>query len=251
MPREWDAKAYDGLRLPHQQWGHQVIERLAPHLAPDACVLDAGCGTGRDAAALLDLVPNGRVIAVDASTRMLEQLRAKLADRLNRVEVIHADLTEPLPVSRPADAAMSVAAFHWILDHDTLFARIAAALRPGARFVAECGGQGNIAHVYAAVDELLGLPPKLFNFAGVAETERRLARAGFTDIEVTLTPDPAVFPDAATLHAYLRTVVLGGYLDDMPAERHEDFVAAVAARLPEPVVDYVRLGISATLPARA
>lgn len=244
MPREWDATAYDGLRLPHEGWGRGVIERLAPR--GDECVLDAGCGTGRDAAALLDLLPDGRVIAVDGSVRMLEQLRAKLADRLDRVEVIHADLTDPLPVSRQADAAMSVAAFHWILDHDALFASVAGALRPGARFVAECGGEGNVAHVDAAVADLLGQPPRIFNFAGVAATEARLARAGFTDIEVALRPDPAVFPDAATLHAYLRTVVLGGYLDGMPAHEHDAFVEAVAARLPEPAVDYVRLEFAAT-----
>jgi hypothetical protein len=39
---------------------------------------------------------------------------------LDRVEAIQADLTRPLPISAPADAAFSVATFHWIHDHDWL-----------------------------------------------------------------------------------------------------------------------------------
>ena len=51
-PHEWDSRAYDALPLPHEAWGQRVIDRLDP--APGARVLDAGCGTGRDAAALLE-----------------------------------------------------------------------------------------------------------------------------------------------------------------------------------------------------
>ena len=39
------------------------------------------------------------------------------------------------------------ATFHWIADHRTLFANLAAVLRPGGRISAQCGGAGNIASV--------------------------------------------------------------------------------------------------------
>lgn len=61
-----------------------------------------------------------------------------------------------------------------------------------------------------------------------------------------LNPDPARFEDQAQLREYLHSVVLGGQLQQMPEDEHESFVAAVAERLPEPVVDYVRLEITAT-----
>jgi len=243
MPREWDAKTYDSLPLPHQQWGLRTLGRLSP--AGDERVLDAGCGTGRDTARLLDMVPRGHVVAVDGSQRMLEQLRTRLADRLDRVDVIHGDLTEPLPVGTPVDAITSVATFHWIADHEGLFANLAAVLRPGGRFVAECGGLGNVATVSAAVHDVLGENPSVWNFAGVEETEKRLRAAGFTEIEVNLTPDPARLEPGEQLWSYLATVVLGGHLAGLPEDRHEEFVTSVAARLPEPVVDYVRLNISA------
>ncbi|MFI0829054.1 class I SAM-dependent methyltransferase [Streptomyces roseolus] len=247
MPREWDAKAYDSLPLPHQQWGRRTLSRLS--LTGTETVLDAGCGTGRDMAALLDLLPGGRVIGVDGSSRMLEQLRTKLADRLDRLDVIEADLTKPLELDGPVDAISSVATFHWITDHASLFANLASSLRTGGQFVAECGGEGNVARINAAVEEVLGAAPEgreqVWYFAGVEETTARLREAGFTDVEVSLLPDPARLEAGDQLCSYLATVVLGSHLDRLPESDHEDFVRAVAARLPEPVVDYVRLNITA------
>lgn len=243
MLREWDARTYDALPLPHLRWGRRTLDRLT--LAGDETVLEAGCGTGRDTEALLGALPRGRVVAVDGSARMLERLRERLAGRLDRLEVIQADLTEPLPIAEPADAAFSVATFHWIRDHDALFANIARALRPGARFVADCGGRGNVAAVGAAVESVLGEPTTTWHFAGPEETRERLERAGFTDVEATLVPDPARLHAGAEFHSYLATVVLGAHLDRLPATRHAEFVGAVASRLAEPVVDYVRLEFSA------
>lgn len=243
MLREWDATTYDSLPLPHLRWGERTLERLS--FAGDETVLEAGCGTGRDTEALLGRLPRGRVIAVDGSARMLERLRDRLAGRLGRVEAIQADLTEPLPIAAPADAAFSVATFHWIHDHDRLFANIAGALRPGAPFVADCGGEGNVAVVRAAVEDVLGGPTDIWHFAGAEETRARLERAGFTDVEAGLVADPARLEPGEQLHAYLKTVVLGAHLDRIPPAEHDTFVTAVAERLTEPVVDYVRLVFSA------
>jgi trans-aconitate 2-methyltransferase len=172
-------------------------------------------------------------------------LRARLAGRLDRVDVIHADLTAPLPATIRADAAVSVATFHWIADHDALFVNLARHLRPGAQLVAECGGRGNVATVSAAVHDVLDTPAPAWTFAGVDDTRDRLARAGFTDIEVELVPDPARLEPGEPFRTFLRTVILGAELDRLPADQHDTFVRAVADRLDEPVVDYVRLRFSA------
>jgi trans-aconitate 2-methyltransferase len=244
MPREWDAVRYDAQPLPHLRWGRRTIDRLDP--AADATVLDAGCGTGRDAELLLSRLSNGRVVAVDGSRQMLDRLRERLAGDLDRVDVIQADLGQPLPISQPVDAVVSVAAFHWVLDHAALFVNLAAVLRSGGRLATDCGGEGNVAQVAAAVDDVLGPQPSPWNFAGVEITRQRLDEAGFTDVDVRLTADPARFRDRAELVDYLQAVVLGGQLDRLPADEHADFVNAVADRLPEPEVDYVRLEITAT-----
>jgi len=245
MPREWDARTYDSLPLPHLGWGVRALGRLP--LRGDERVLDAGCGTGRDTEGLLNRLPYGRVVAVDGSVRMLDQLRERLTGRLDRIEVVHADLTKPLPFDGEVDAVFSVAAFHWIDDHAALFAALASRMRSCARLVAECGGEGNITSVNTAVAEVLGgeRDGHDWRFAGVEDTRARLAAAGFTDIDVTLRPAPARFERGAQLESFLATVILGARLDGMAESERGPFVTAVAARLAEPVVDYVRLEFSA------
>jgi trans-aconitate 2-methyltransferase len=245
---EWDARSYDALPLPHRRWGPGAIARL--RLAGDETVADLGAGTGRDAEQLLTALPRGRVLAIDGSQRMLAQLRERLAGQLDRVQVLEADLRAPLPVTEPVDAVLSVATLHWLPDHAQVFGSVARMLRPGGQFVAEAGGAGNIATVRAVLAELGADDGKdIWNFAGEEETRERLAAAGFTDIEVDLVPDPARLESADQFEAFLATVILGVHLRDLlPAERRP-FVRAVAARLDEPVVDYVRLQIRATQPA--
>ncbi len=243
-PREWDAVTYDELPLPHQSWGARLLERLP--LRGDETVLDVGAGTGRDTEALLARLPRGHVIAVDGSVAMLEQLGKRLAGS-ERLTVKHADLREPLELDRTVDAVFSVATLHWLPDHDVVFRSLAGVLRPGGRLRVECGGAGNVAGVDRAVTGL-GFPSlnRAFRFAGVADTEASLAAAGFTDIEVDLVPDPARFQAGAQLESLLATVVLGPLLDPMdPAER-PGVVRRIAAALPRPEVDYVRLRMSAT-----
>lgn len=242
-PREWDAASYDALPLPHERWGKRLLATLP--LRGDETVLDVGAGTGRDTAALLERLPRGRVIAVDGSVAMLNRLRARLAGTgPERLTVLQADLTAPLPVAEPVDAAFSVATLHWLPDHEQVFRSLAAVLRPGALLRAEWGGAGNCASIETAL-AALGLPPlnAACNFATAADTARRLAAAGFVD--VALVPDPARLDPGAQLEAYLGTVVLSSVLDARPPAERAGAVRAVAARLPEPTVDYVRLQASA------
>jgi trans-aconitate 2-methyltransferase len=244
-PREWDAQTYQQVSNPHIDWAAQVLGRLA--LRGDETVLDLGIGTGRVAGELLERLPGGRVIGVDGSAAMLETARRQLHDD-PRLTLIHSDLLT-FAVDEPADAAVSSATFHWIADHDRLFARIRAALKPGAPFVAQCGGRGNIAAAVAVIDGLAAHPPFSehlggwpgpWHYADAPETEERLERAGFAVERCWLSESP-VTPDAP--RDFLRTVVLGAHLDRLPAELHDQFVDAVLAGLggDRPELDYVRL----------
>jgi trans-aconitate 2-methyltransferase len=56
-PREWDAEAYDAISDPQLEWGMEVLERL--ELRGDESVIDAGCGSGRITAELLNRIPEG------------------------------------------------------------------------------------------------------------------------------------------------------------------------------------------------
>jgi trans-aconitate 2-methyltransferase len=238
MARAWDAGTYDRVSGPQQSWSTAVLDRL--ELRGDERVLDAGCGSGRVTERLLDRLPRGSVVAVDADAGMVERARELLGDR---AQVLLMDLLD-LDLDAPVDAVFSNAVFHWVLDHDALWRRVHAALRPGGRVSVQCGGAGNCARFRAIADEVIGRPdPEPWNFATPEDTAVRLEAAGFTGVQTWLHPAPAE-PDEP--HAFVRTVVLGPYLEQLDPGEHDRAIDEVLARVGEPVVlDYVRLNVVA------
>ena len=226
---------------PQLAMARDVIDRL--DLQGDERVLDAGCGTGRVTAVVVDRVPDGHVIAVDGSEAMVAETRKRFGDT---VTAFASDLVE-LELDEPVDAILSTATFHWIPDHERLFDRLYAALKPGGRFAAQCGGAGNIANVQAAIDAVDH--PALRGWAGpwnfatpeahdAAPRSRRLHRR--LDLAAALAGRAA--GPARVLHDGDPRLASGA-----PAGgERAPFVDAVLAQLDEPVIaNYVRLNILA------
>jgi trans-aconitate 2-methyltransferase len=242
-PRDWDGRTYDRIADPMTRWGVGVLERLP--LRGDERVLDAGCGSGRVTERLAERLPAGRVVALDGSPSMIDAARDRLARFGDRIDFVVADLGRPLPVEGGLDAVFSTATFHWVADHDALFANLAAVTRPGGWLVAQCGGAGNVARIMRALatvgDGWLGPA----HFETVLATTTRLDAAGYVDIECWLTDEPTRFEPGAPFETYLRTVALGPQLERLPEGERDGFVHAVAEQIGEPLIDYVRLNIVA------
>lgn len=238
---DWDAATYDRVADPMARWGATVLARL-PLLGAER-VLDAGCGSGRVTEHLCERVPRGAVVALDLSAAMLVEARRRLARFGARVTLVQADLARPLPLGA-VDAVFSTATFHWVRDHDALFANLAAVLRPGGPLVAQCGGAGNIARVHAAA-RAAGVDLDATYFATPADTERRLLAAGFVAVRCWLQDEPTALAPGEPLETYLRTVCLRRHVEALAPPDREGFVREVAQRLGEPVIDYVRLNILA------
>ena len=247
MTREWDAATYDRVSTPHVEWAGALLDRL--DLRGDETVLDAGCGSGKVTLMLLERLPRGRVIAVDQAASMVDHARETLG---GRATVLRSDLTE-LQLDTPVAAVFSSAVFHWIADHELLFARLFAALRPGGRLVAQCGGEGNVERFHEAARAVGATAPYAeflagwagpWNFAGPVETAARLEAAGFSGVEAWLEPYP-VAPDDP--EDYLRTVCLGYHLEQLPEDLRDDYVRAVLERSGDEL-DYVRLNLMAARP---
>ncbi len=243
-PRDWDAATYDRISDPQFRWALEQLERLP--LRGDEAVLDAGCGSGRVTAELVARLPRGRVYGVDAAPSMVEHAHRALG---GRATILCQDLVE-LALPEPVDAVFSNATFHWIHDHDALFRALLAALEPGGRLVAQCGGRGNIDEFRTAADEVAGEEPfaphfegwqRPWNYADPEATAERLTRAGFSDVRTWLEPK-RVLPE----RDFLRAVCLVRHLDPLPAELREGFLDRVIERCGGRVVlEYVRLNMTA------
>ena len=247
--RQWNANSYDRVGGPMTAMAAAVVDRL--DLEGHETVLDAGCGTGRVSELLLERLPTGRVIAVDADPDMVRVASEHLAER---AQVFRADLLD-LTLDEPVDAVLSTATFHWVLDHQALFHRLFSVLRPGGHLVAQCGGEGNIEDLRAAGDEVAQLPEFAPHFAGwnppwyyanPDQTAERLAAAGFVDVRTWLEPWPVEPEDPAE---YLSTVTLGAQVQRLPDDLAPRYVDEVMARTSgATTVGYIRLNIDARRP---
>jgi trans-aconitate 2-methyltransferase len=258
--REWNSSEYHRLSQPQVSWGKKVLARL--QLQGDELVLDAGCGTGRLTADLLQALPRGRVVGLDVSQNMsrsaLEYLQPQFGER---AQVVVADLLQ-LPFAGAFDGVVSTAAFHWVLDHDRLFRGLYRALRPGGWLQAQCGGGQNLARLgerMAALAESSTYAPYLASFPSpwlyqdaeaAADT---LRRAGFVEVRTNLEAAPTVFEDRRQYFDFVKTVIVRIHLERLPDTKLRDqYVSDLADQAaddtPPFLLDYWRLNLSARKP---
>jgi trans-aconitate 2-methyltransferase len=260
--REWDSTAYHRISAPQFTWGKKILDRLS--LNGDETFLDAGCGTGKLTRELLELLPNGHVVALDISQNMLNAAQANLSSEFgDRVEFVAADLMD-LPFSELFDGIFSTAAFHWIPDHDRLFQSLYRALKPGGWLIAQCGGARNLDRFLGRVAVLTRLPEfsrYLSNFQNPwvfsdAQTARRMLQAiGFLEVDTSLEEAPTRFDNAEQFSEFASKVILHRHLELLPEEdlrrRMLDHLAEQAAHDDPPFeLDYWRLNLKAKKPDR-
>src|SRR5512142_2028530 len=139
-PQTWDPERYARNARFVADLGMPVVELLAPKSGER--ILDLGCGDG---ALTEKLVAMGcTVVGVDGSAEQVAAARARGLD-------CHVMDGEQLTFNNEFDAVFSNAALHWMKRADAVIAGVWRALKPGGRFVAECGGHGNIKAIETAL----------------------------------------------------------------------------------------------------
>ena len=245
--RDWDASTYDQISAPQQAWAREQLERL--HLRGDETVLDAGCGSGKVTAMLVELVPDGRVYAVDVAPSMVEHTQQALGRARDRVlpGPHRADRcpnpstrSSPTPPSTGSPITRSCSR-RWRRRSSRAgsWSRSAAASATSTRSACSptrSRGSGEFAPYFS---DWKGP----WNYARADITAERLSAAGFVEVDTWLEPRPTTLEDP---EPFVRTVCLVRHLDLLPQELHQSFIRAVLARSGTPLVlDYVRLNMVA------
>ena len=248
MQQTWDASLYAGNGRFVAVLAESLVEALQPRAGER--VLDLGCGDGFLTQRIGE--SGATVVGVDSSPQMIAAAQERGVD----ARLING---EDLPFLGEFDAVFSNAALHWMSDHNAVLQGVYRALKPGGRFVAECGGLGNIAAIRVALLAVLtarGIPPERIEnnrFFSPAEYREKLERQGFTLEEITLTPRPTPLESgmASWLATFRRSV-----LEQLPQAEREAAVDQIVSLL-KPVLsdqqgrwtaDYVRLRFLARRP---
>jgi SAM-dependent methyltransferase len=232
---KWDAADYARVGGFVAELGEAALDLLDPQ--PGEHILDIGCGDGTLTLKIKEA--GADVVGIDNSLSMIAAAKAKGLD----ARLMDA---AQLKFGEAFDAAFSNATLHWVLDKERAARAIWFALKPGGRFAGEMGGDGNLARLREALDDVLvargfGPPTYAANwYPGVEDFVAIYEQAGFKDIDARLIerPTPLEHGVAAWVTTFRR-----GWLDraEVPQEERADIAAAVADRVGSNVADYVRL----------
>jgi trans-aconitate methyltransferase len=244
----WDPANYARNARFVSDLGSPVVELLAPQAGER--ILDLGCGDGALTRRLAEF--GCEVVGVDSSAAQIEAARKLGLDA-------HVMNGEELSFCEEFDAVFSNAVLHWIKRADPMLAAVYRSLRPGGRFVAECGGHGCVHKIRTALVQALerwgidGEARVPWYFPTPADYASRLERAGFRVDTIALIPRPTPLP--GDIIAWLETFAQS-FLNGLSDVDRQDYLHEVRSIL-EPqlrdgngiwIADYIRLRFAATRP---
>jgi trans-aconitate methyltransferase len=247
----WDTELYESHHAFVWQYGEGLLDLLAPK--PGERILDLGCGTGQLTAKIADA--GASVLGLDASPDMIGQARQNYPRLQFRLE----DATA-MQLQSEFDAVFSNAALHWMLDARAVAKNVARALKPAGRFVAELGGQGNIAQIMSAIETSLErhtgvVPPRRTYFPSIPEYTTLLAAEGLEVRLAHLYDRPTPLDGESGMENWIRQFKWY-YFENLPAAQRTAMLAEVVAALRPKLfrdgawfADYRRLRVVAVKPA--
>jgi trans-aconitate methyltransferase len=188
--QSWDPARYKKNAQFVSDLGGPVVELLAAK--PGEAILDLGCGDGVLTKKLADT--GATVVGIDSSPQFIEASKALGLDaRLMS--------GENLTFEKEFDAVFSNAALHWMKKPVEVIKGVHRALKPGGRFVAETGGQGNVNTIVEALYDGLKarkIDPEPVNpwfFPTQTEYRGLLDKNGFVVKQISLHARPTPLPD--------------------------------------------------------
>lgn len=246
--QKWNPEKYAHNARFVAELGMPVVELLAPRAGEK--ILDVGCGDGFLTKKLVEM--GCEVIGVDASAAQVNATQALGIKAYVRDAIA-------LGFDSEFDAVFTNATLHWIKDHGEAIKSAWQALKPGGRFVGECGGERCVAEIQKALGQALAkrgieiTTVNPWNFSSAADFRKRLEACGFKVESAIVFPRPTPLP--GEIKAWLQTFA-EHFMSKLPTDEHDGFLNEVQESL-RPVLcdhqgkwsaDYTRLRFNATKP---
>jgi trans-aconitate methyltransferase len=232
----WNAQDYAKNSQNQFQWAKELIPKLK--LQGKEALLDIGCGDGKITAELARCLPDGRVVGVDSSEKMINLAKSSFPSKDYPNLSFQVMDARKLTFQSEFDRAFSNAALHWIVDQKAVLDGVQRSLKPGGRLLFQMAGKGNAQDVLSIIDELAAVEPWKgffsnmtfpYGFYGPEEYQAFLHGTGLEAERVELFPKDMKFNGAEGLAGWVRTTWLP-FTDKPPVELRPKFVELIVNR---------------------
>ena len=220
------AERYDAVSDSQYKKGLMLIEQMG--IKSGDHVLDVGCGTGRMAIHVSDILgPSGSVLGVDPSPYRISVAEEKLktwALKNVRFEIGRGEDIGSLPAAA-FDHVYFCSVFHWIDDKPAALAGAYRVLKPGGTIGMTTGDRDEPSTVRGITNNVLSRLPylgqvKLSEDASkpvtMKELEALLSAAGFQDIDIKRRPVNKLFPTPEKAFEFNEASSFGNFLQHVP-----------------------------------
>lgn len=233
---EFDGEKYKAASSPQKEWGQSLISAIK--LQGNEIILDLGCGDGRLTEQLALLVPNGKVIGIDASVGMIKTAKQIHRDNLNFLLMDMNDLR----FSNAFDVIFSNAALHWVKDHQRLLQNSYEALKTGGSLVWDFGCHGNCSHFLEVIQEKIADSHYIDFFKGFempwfmpqkSYYEELIANTGFSHVTITEVNRDRYFSTADDMVKWIDQPCIVPFIECIPAALKNTFRKEVIAEMLE------------------
>lgn len=235
-----EAAFYHYNSRPQRELAFQTLRGLS--LKGNETLVNVGCRSGRVAAYLAHKLPDGKVIAIDSNSVMIEFARCNYCPTLySNLRFVQNDTLESY-FTNVIDIAVSFSALHWFPEQKIFLSNLHQALKPGGKivFLIPAYPVKEVADVFSDLSAKAKWRDYFRNYVHprkkyTAEQYRALLKeAGFKEIEVDVIPFHYAFDTKRELIDWWSAFSL--FLRTVPMEKRHafraDFCNALSATPP-------------------